>query len=332
MLLALIVTACGGSGPATTLPAVAASATPSAPPTKIVVTYGSVAADVLPTYVALEAGLFLKNGLDVELQLISSSSAAVAALVSGKADFTQAGGSEAISVNVAGSDLVIVAITSPTYSYILEAAPDIKTPADLKGKKVGISTAGSSSDVAVRVALKKIGIDPDKDVSIVAIGGVPERTAALQSGAIQATVANPPETLVLERAGFKPILDLAGLKLPAAVQGTIVRRETVTGKPALVQKFVDSIVQSLTYMRKNRQATADVLKKYFKSTDDAAMLTTVDFYNSEVFPALPTPRVELFGDAIATLAARNDKVRGFDVSKIIDASFVQKAADRGLDK
>ncbi len=337
LLLALVVTACGGNAPAATstpsaLAASAAPATPSAPPTKIVVTYGSVAADVLPTYVALEAGLFLKNGLDVELQLISSSAAAVAALVSGKADFTQAGGSEAISASVGGADLVVVALTSPTYSYILEAAADIKTPADLKGKKVGISTAGSSSDVAVRVALKKIGIDPDKDVSIVPIGGVPERTAAMQSGAIQATVANPPETLVLERAGFKPILDLAGLKLPAAVQGTIVRRDTVTGKPELVQKFVDSIVQSMAYMKKNRQATADVLKKYFKSTDNAAMLTTVDFYTSEVFPALPSPRVELFGDAIATLAARNDKVKTFDVTKIIDASFVQKAGERGLDK
>ena len=334
MLLALIASACGGSTPAaTSAPStVAAPATPAAPPTKVVVTYGSVAADVLPTYVALEAGLFLKNGLDVELQLISSSNAAVASLISGKADFTQAGGSEAISVNVGGGDLVIVALTSPTYSYILEASSEIKTPADLKGKKVGISTAGSSSDVAVRVALKKIGIDPDKDVSIVAIGGVPERTAAMQSGAIQATVANPPETLVLEKAGFKPILDLAGLKLPAAVQGTIVRRDMVTGKPDLVQKFVDSIVQSMAYMKKNRQATADVLKKYFKSSDDAAMLTTVDFYVSEVFPTLPAPRVELFADAIATLAAKNDKVKTFDVSKMIDASFVQRAADRGLDK
>ncbi len=311
---ALLAVACGGTTPAATsapgVGASAASATPNAPPTKIVVTYGSIAADVLPTYVALEGGFFARNGLDVDLQLISSSNAAVAALVSGKADFTQAGASEAISAAVSGADISIVALTSPTYSYILEAAPGIKTPADLKGKKVGI--------------------DPDKDVSIVPIGGVPERTAAMQSGAIQATVANPPETLALEKAGFNPILDLASLKLPAAVQATIVRKETVTGKPDLVQRFVDSLVQALALMRKDKKVAVEALKKYFKSTDDEGMAKTVEFYVTEVFPANPAPRLELFGDAVATLAARNERVKTFDLAKLIDPSFANKAIDRGL--
>jgi NitT/TauT family transport system substrate-binding protein len=338
LVFILGIVACGGapaaSGAPSTAPTLAASAapTPTTAPTKLVVTYGSVAADVLPTYVALDSGIFLRNGLDVELQLITSSSAAVAALVSAKADFAQAGGSEIISANVGGADLVSLAMTSSTYSYVLEASPDIKTPAELKGKKVGISSAGSSSDVAVRVSLKKIGLDPDKDVSIVAIGGIPERTAAMQSGAIQATVANPPETIALERAGFKPLLDLASLKLPAALQGTITRRDMVTAKKDVVQRYVDSIVQSIAYIRKNRQAAIDVLKKYFKSTDDAAMGATVDFYVNEVWQPLPAPRPELFGDALTTLAAKNDKVKGYDVTKMIDASFVQKAGERGLDK
>src|SRR5438876_1007289 len=248
-----LVAGCGGAPvPAASAPASAAP-TPSAPPVKITITYGSVAADVLPTYVALEQGIFLRNGLDAELQLISSSTAAVAALVSGNADFSQAGGSEAISATVGGADIVVVVVTGATYSYLLMAAADIKTPNDLKRKKVGISTVGSSSDVAVRVALKKIGIDPDKDVSIVPVGGVPERVAAMKSGAIQAT-------------------------------------------------------------------------------DDAAMGSAYDFYTNEVIPAQPFPRPELFGDAITALAARNDKVKGFDASKLVDQSFVQKAIDRGLDK
>ena len=327
-----LVAGCGGAPvPAASAPASAAP-TPSAPPVKITITYGSVAADVLPTYVALEQGIFLRNGLDAELQLISSSTAAVAALVSGNADFSQAGGSEAISATVGGADIVVVVVTGATYSYLLMAAADIKTPNDLKGKKVGISTVGSSSDVAVRVALKKIGIDPDKDVSIVPVGGVPERVAAMKSGAIQATVANPPETTSLEQAGFHSVLDLAGLKLPASVQTTIVKRETVRSKPDVVQRYVDSLVQAIAYMKKNKPAVVNVLKKYFKSTDDAAMGSAYDFYTNEVIPAQPFPRPELFGDAITALAARNDKVKGFDASKIVDQSFVQKAIDRGLDK
>lgn len=317
----------GGPGPA------GGPATSSAPAlTKIVVTYGSVAGDVLPTYVALEAGVFRKNGLDVDLQLVNSSTASVAALVSKHADFTQAGGSETISSNVGGADLVMVSITGATYSYILEGSPELRSPEDLKGKKVGISTIGSSSDVAVRVALRRIGIDPDRDVSIVAVGGVPERTAAMRNGAIQATVANPPESLTLERAGFKPILDLPSLKLPASLQGTIVRRDLIQTRPDLVQRYVDSIVQAIALMKKDRAIGVAALKKYFQSTDDEAMVATVDFYVTEVFPALPAPRVELFGDALATLAARNDKVKGYDVSRMIDASFVQRAGERGLDR
>ncbi len=327
-VLALLAVSCGGT--ASPSPPAAATATPA--PTKIVVTYGSVAADVLPTYVALEGGFFSRNGLDVDLQLISSSTAAVAALVSQKADFVQAGGSEAISSAVGGADVVVTAITSPVYSYLLEAASDIKTPSDLKGKKVGISTAGSSSDVAVRVALRKIGLEPDRDVTVVAVGGVPQRVAAMQSGAIQATVANPPETTTLERAGFHALLDLAGLKLPATNQTTITRRDVVATRPQVVQAFVDSLVQSIADMKKNKQFAVGVLKKYFKSDDDAAMGATVDFYVSEVLPALPYPRADLFADAIAVLSSKDPKVKTFDVNRILDPSFVQKAADRGLDR
>ncbi len=328
-LVVLVLTAaCGGGTPA----GASAAASPTAPPVHVVVTYGSVAADVLPTWVALEAGIFQRNGLDVDLQLISSSTAAVAALVSRNADFSQAGGSEAISANVGGADLVVVSITGATYSYLLEAAPEIKSPNDLKGKKVGISTAGSSSDVAVRVALKKVGLEPDKDVAIVPVGDVPTRVAAMKGGAIQATVVNPPETTSLEQAGFHSILDLAGLKLAASLQTTIVRRDTINTQAGVVQKYVDSQVQSIAYMKKNKPFVIGVLKKYFKSTDDAAMSAAFDFYISEVYPAQPFPKPELFADAITTLATRNDKVKGFDASKIIDPSFVQKAVDRGLDK
>ena len=93
-----------------------------------------------------------------------------------------------------------------------------------------------------------------------------------------------------------------------------------------------SAKEAIAYMKKNKPAVVNVLKKYFKSTDDAAMGAAYDFYTNEVIPAQPFPRPELFGDAITALAARNDKVKGFDASKIVDQSFVQKAIDRGLDK
>lgn len=298
---------------------------------KLVVVYGSVNGDDLPTWIAKEAGIFARNGLDVDLQLVSSSSAAMASVISGNAEVAQTGGSDAVSAAVGGADVVVVSVTSPVYSYLFEVPAAIRTPADLKGKRVGVSSPGSSADVGTRVALRKVGLDPDTDVAILSVGDVPTRTAAMISGAIQGTVVNPPETQVLERAGFHPLLDLAALKLPAVLQSSIVRRALAKDRPEVVQRYVDSLVQAIAYLKKNKAFTVGVLKKYFKSDDDAAMTATFDFFANEVVAAVPTPRPELFVDAIAVLAAKNDKVRTFDARSIVDASFVESAVKRGLD-
>lgn len=302
------------------------------PLTKLAVVYGSINGDDLPVWVTKEAGIFERNGLDVDLQLASSSSAAIAALISGSVQITQTGGSDAVSATAGGADVIVVAITSPVYSYVFEVPAEIKTVEDLRGKKVGVSSFGSSSDIGVRVALRKVGLDPDKDVAIVAVGDVPTRTAAMKNGAIQGTVVNPPETISLEAQGFHPLLDLAALKLPAVLQTSIVQRSYATANHDVIQRYVDSLMLGIARIRQDKAFTVGVLKKYFKSDDDKAMSATYDFFMSEVIAVQPYPRPELFVDSIAELAKRNEKVRGFDAAKIVDLSFVQNAVDRGLGK
>ncbi len=310
---------------ATTAPAAGTTAN-----TKAVVVYGSVNGDDLPLWVAKEAGYFASNGIDLDLQLSSSTSASMAALLGGNAQFYQGGGSDAVSATASGADVAVVSMTSPVYSYVLEAAPDVKTAADLKGKKIGISTVGSSSDVGLRVALRKVGLDPDNDVAILAVGGVPERTAGMVNGSIQATVVNPPETLSLESHGFHPLIDLAAQKLPASLQSTVVQRSFIASNRATVQAYVDSMVQAIARIRADKPFTIGVLKKYFKSDDDRAMGATYDFYASEVLASQPFPRPELFTDSIAVLAQRNEKIKSVDLQSILDPSFVQSAVDRKL--
>jgi len=319
-----LLAACGG--PSSPAPAT------ERPLTKLVVTCGSINGDDLPLWVAIEANIFKQNGLDVDLQLASSSSAAITAVLSGQAQVTQTGGSDAVSAAVGGAQVVVVTTTSPVYSYLFEVPANIKTPQDLKGKRVGVSSPGSSADVGTRVALRKVGLDPDKDVTIVRVGDVPTRAAALVSGAIQGTVLNPPETRLLETQGFHPLFDLAALKLPAVLQTAILQRSYAASNQETVQRYVDSIVQAVARMRKDKAFTVGVLKKYFKSDDDPAMAATYDFYVGEVIAIQPFPKPELFADAIAELSRKNEKVRGFDARTIIDASFVQKTVDRGLAK
>ena len=328
----LTVAGCGGSaGPGASVAPSAARATATPAPVKLTISYSNPIADFLPFWIAADDGTFAKNGIDPDIQSIASAQG-VAALLAGQTQVAGIGGSEILSAAAGGADLVVVANLVPVYPHIFYVAPDIRTPADLKGKKVGISSIGSSSDIATRVLLRRIGLDADKDVTIAAVGSTDQRTAALVAGAIQGAVTLVPDTLVVEDKGFKPLYDLAALNLPASQTVIAVQRSLLTSKREVVQRFVDSVVTATARIRKDRSFSIATLKKWLKSTDDRAMTATYEKYAVPIIPTLPYPKAEQFKDSQETLGAKNDKVKTFDLSKLLDPSFVQSAADRGLDK
>src|SRR5260221_525346 len=167
--------------------------------------------------------------------------ATLMALLANQIQIGQFGGAEALSANAGGADLVLVANLAPVYPYKLYGAKGITTVAGLKGKKVGVSNAGGSSDIATRAALKAAGLDPDKDVTIVAVGSHANRTAALLAGSIDAGVDGPPEDIELVKAGLIALVDLAGQKLPAANTGVIMSRAYLNPNKDTVQAYVDSL-------------------------------------------------------------------------------------------
>ena len=141
------------------------------------------------------------------------------------------------------------------------ASADVKTTSDLKGKKVGVSSPGSTSDIATRVGLAKEGLNPDKDVTIVAVGSSQNRTAALKAGSIQGGLDQPPFSYQLEAQGLHALFDLASLRLPVVNNGVVVQRSFATQNRAVVQRYVDSLVQSLAALRKDKPGAIAVLKK-----------------------------------------------------------------------
>jgi NitT/TauT family transport system substrate-binding protein len=295
--------------------------------------YSNIAGAELGLWYALEKGAFAARNLEVDAQLVSGGANTMAALLAGQLQLADVGGSEALSAVASGADLVVVATLSPVYPYVFEVIPDIQTTEDLVGKKIGVATLGGSADVATRVALRSAGLDPDKDVTIVATGSAQNRTAALASGAIQAgMVGGPPETLEVEARGLHPLMDLAALKLPAANTSVVVQRAWLDGNREVVQRYVDSIIDAAARLKKDKPGGMAVLKKYFKSDDDAAMSASYDFFANEVLPVLPYPKPEQFKDGQEQLGAGNPKVLEVSLEKLLDPSFVQNAADRGLGK
>jgi ABC-type nitrate/sulfonate/bicarbonate transport system substrate-binding protein len=327
--------AAGGSA----IASLAASAKPSAgaasiapaKPGQLLVAYSEAIPGHAALWAAKDGGYFDKNGIDVDPRLIESS-LSIGALLSGQVQLAQVGGSEALAAAVEGGDLKVLGVEGPVYSFKLEVAPDIKTPADLKGKKVGVSRIGSSSDTVTRLGLRKIGLDPDKDVTIVQVGSNQARTAAIMSGAIQASMTLPPDNLTLEDRGFHVLVDMADENVPTNDNSIAVQGAWLRGHRADAQKYVDSIVQATARLKKDKQFALNIYKKYLKMDDPRLLETAYDAFVVRTEPSLPFPKPEQFTDSVNTLAQHNPKAKSFDLQSFIDPSYVQSAADRGLDK
>jgi NitT/TauT family transport system substrate-binding protein len=160
-------------------------------PAKITVALSSLSATNIPSWIGQDAGIFRKNALDATFKVIPGGSVTTSALLGGDVQIVMGGGSEALGAAVGGADLVILGISVPTYTFIIEGPASAKTLADLKGKTFGVPAAGGTVDVATRVALKSQGIDPDKDVKITALGSVQAVSAALIAGAVDAGGERP---------------------------------------------------------------------------------------------------------------------------------------------
>jgi NitT/TauT family transport system substrate-binding protein len=317
------------------LPSAAPTPAPAAAPpgasTRVSIAYSNLIVDNTSYWSAKEFGLYEQNGLDVDLQYIASSNA-MAALLAGQVQLAVTGGSEAINANANGSDVVVVANTTPVYATFLEARPEIKTVADLKGKSIAITNPGASFDVTTRVLLQHEGLDPDKDVTLVKTGSVANVTAALVSGQVDAGLAGMPDNLKIEAAGLHPLYDMTKMGLPASGNVMITQRAYATEQRETVQHVVDSVVEALARARKDKPATVALLQNYMQTQDRQGMESAYDFYLGSVLPGPPFPKPEQFVDAQRTSATTNPKAADVRLESIVDPSFLQSSVDRGIDK
>src|SRR5262249_7782568 len=199
--LALLLAACGGNA-ASTAPQDAAPGAegPNAAPIKVVVSYSNITPDQWAVWIAQDLGIWTRHGLDVDLRLIESSTG-VPALIAGETQAAAVGGSELLNAAAEGADLAIVAGLTKTFSFRFMAPEGPRAAGALRAKRVGVSRSGPSSDLPPRLALQRLGLVPNRDVEIVQVGSLSARLQALESGAIQGGVAQPPDTARLAKLG-----------------------------------------------------------------------------------------------------------------------------------
>ena len=333
-----VVAACGGSanqnaGPTTS--GAAATTTPKPSPISIKSSYGNVTPANLAPFMAKELGLFEKHGLDVDLQLIDGGTASAAALVSGQTQFGNFGGTETMSGVIGGSDMEAVTLFVPVTPWQFLAKSDYKSPADLKGKVVGVASIGGSAFVAAQTSLQGLGLDPKTDVNIQAFGSTANLTKGMLGGAAYAGPGHPPDTVQLLANGFKVVYDLASQKVPATDNCTVVLKSWANAHKDAVQAYVDAEIEAIAAAKKDKNKTIEVLAKLLKldtTKDKDALAQTYDFYVTSIIPVYPHPDVKAFQATRDTLVATNPKAKDFDVTKAIDDTFVADAEKRGVGK
>src|SRR5216684_3037646 len=328
-LLMLLAVACASpTAPAPTAPAPPTAAS-TLTLTKLSVSYSERVGSYLPLILAADQGIFKKHGLDPDLVLLTGATG-MSALLSGQVQIAQIGGSEVVSAEAGGSDLIVSGNLGAVSSYVFIVTPEIQTLDDLKGKQVGISSVGGSADIATRTSMHHYGLDPDKDITIVAMGSLQNRTAGLQYGAIQAAPSNPPDSLLLQREGFHALFNIADLEIPTANATIVAQRSWINQHRDVFQAWNDSVVEAIALAKAKPEVGLPVLKTFLQSDDDELMRSTYDFWINKVLKQPPAIVPEQFADTLAALAPNNPKVKDVDIKSMIDTSFIQNAVDKGL--
>jgi ABC-type nitrate/sulfonate/bicarbonate transport system substrate-binding protein len=290
---------------------------------RVAASYPGIAGYNIPFWVALDAGEFKKAGLEVDAVMISGGSKSMQALLSGGLDFAYVSGGVSVQANLSGADVTILATAANSMSAGVIAAKDVKSYQDLRGKKIGIASFGGSNDIGLRFAFKKNGINPDKDVTFLQLGGERNRLTALERGAISATIMSPPGLFVAEAQGYSRLGDLNTMGMRYPELSIVARKRDLRDRRDLVRRYLRAYLESVRVMKSNRDLTVRVIEKYIHVGSKAEALKTYDYFVKSISDTLRTER-EGITEFLATLEAKTPGVSKRNPNEFIDESVLEE--------
>jgi ABC-type nitrate/sulfonate/bicarbonate transport system substrate-binding protein len=294
---------------------------------KVNIAYSATSPYQAPLIIAKQAAFFSKKGLDVSLIFTPGGSLGIQAMIGGDLAMVLADGSAAVAASLAGADVVIIASLLNTFPYSLISLPEIKTVEQLKGGKVAVSRFGSATDLSVRMALAKVGLNAEKDVTLLQIGAQTARVVALQSKAVQATIITPPFTLTARKQGYNTLIDMGRLNIPFELTALLTTRALIKSQRDLVFSIVAALSEAIHFYKTEKEDSIKMLSKYLQTTDREALEETYREIALKVVPEKPYPTLPGLQTIIDELAAKNPKVKGVKPEDFVDMSFVKKLDD-----
>lgn len=286
-----------------------------------VIGYTTISFARAPVWIANDLRLYEKNGVDAEVVFLRGGTIGTQALNGGSVSFIASSGSAAVEAILSGADLVILAGYSNLLDQVLVTKKEIKSPAQLKGGKVALNSLSGGSILAVKIILSALGLDPDKDVSYLALGDPASRFTALKSGAVDATVLTTPFNSIAKRAGYNIFDDLPALKnIDYPSDSLISSREFVRKEPLVTERVIKSISEGIHFYKNNKAQSLAILAKYLRGLSAEDLEEAYPRYFSG-FREKPYPSVK--GIQTVLQWSKHPKAKDADPARFVDRKFVE---------
>jgi len=222
-----------------------------------------LSAEFAPVWAANDRGLLKKYGFESEIIAMQGGTQLAQAVIGASIPIAVMGGAY-LTAAVRGADLVMIATHMDKFPYSLIVKPNIKRVEDLKGTKLAISRFGSSSDAGLRVALQKLGLNPDKDVTILQVGGQTERFAALKGGTVDGTVVIPPLSGAAQRLGYNALINMTELGISYPQEGVVVSRQMIGSRRETIIRFLKAYIEGVKELKTDKEFAIAVMAKHLR--------------------------------------------------------------------
>lgn len=282
-------------------------------------------------FVARDAGLFQKHGVDPKIVVFDSGSVLAQAALAGDAKISVTSGPVTIASRSQGADAILVASCVNTPPYSIVAAKNITRFEQLKGKRIAMSRFGSGTDTSLRLVLRKFGLDANKDLMVMQLGTQPSRYQALLAGKIDATIISPPLDLTAKQQGFNILVDIADLGIPYPQQAIETTDRLIRENPQLVKSFLKGYIEGVYYAAKNKDHTKKTITKYLKTTDPEILEATYRSY-VKVTDYTAYPNLEGIQNAMDEVAIRVSAVKNKKPEEFVNTRFLKELEQEGFFK
>jgi len=301
---------------------------PAAALDKINASYGSISGSMAQTWVAKEARLFEKYGLDLNLVYISGGPRSVMSLIGGSVQFVNHSGMPALEAYQRGADTALIASPNNRLEHSLVVQKNITSIEQLRGKVLGMSTAASLTDILLREGLRLNNIS-EKEVTIIPVGDLGARLSGLQTGRVHGVIIAGIQTVTAAKMGYKTLIDYSKLPLEIAGSGILVRRSYVNKNPDITLRFLKAWIEGLYLFRAKPDFALATLRKYVANNDPEALNAIYNFYKERLMTR-PTPTARVAKSMHYLLSRSSPEVAGVNPEGFIEARFVQELESSGF--